>query len=81
MHHLMTHVLSVVQGDPNRNCLFQMAVTLKVCISNPMLVKPKWVTKGAVFFNFRKFVYIFQLFVYNFSKNLQPFKHVLALPT
>ena len=32
-----------IQGDPNRNCLFQMAVTLKVCIFDPMLVKPKWV--------------------------------------
>ena len=29
-----------VQGDPNQNPLFQMAVPLKLCISNPMLVKP-----------------------------------------
>ena len=37
--------------------------------------------RGGRFFNFRKFVYIFQLFVYNFSKNLPPLKHILALPT
>ena len=32
-----------VQGDPNQNlkCLF--AITLKLCISDPMLVKPKCV--------------------------------------
>ena len=37
---------------------------------------------GVVFFNFRKFVYIFQLFVYNFSKKkLPPLKRILALPT
>ena len=46
-----------------------------------MLVKPKCVWEVADFFNFRKFVYIFQLFVYNFSKNLPPLKHILALPT
>ena len=32
-----------VQGDPNRNFLFQMAVPLKLSISDPMLVKPKCV--------------------------------------
>ena len=32
-----------VQGDPNQNPLFQMAVPLKLCISDPMLVKPKCV--------------------------------------
>ena len=46
----------------------QMAVLLKLCISHPILVKPKCVWKAVVFFNFQKFVYIFQLFVYNFSK-------------
>ena len=39
-----------LQGDPNRNCLFQMAVTLKKCISDPMLEKPKWVREVAGFF-------------------------------
>ena len=32
-----------LQGDPNQNPLFQMAVALRLCISNPMLVKPKLV--------------------------------------
>ena len=32
--------VSTVQGDPNQNPLFQMAVPLKLCISDPMLVKP-----------------------------------------
>ena len=31
------------RGDPNQNSLFQMAVPLKLCISDPMLVKPKCV--------------------------------------
>ena len=35
----------------------------------------------AVFFSFRKFVYILQLFVYNFLKKPPPLKHILALPT
>ena len=34
-----------------------------------------------VFTNFRKFVYIFQLFVYNFLKKPPSLKHILALPT
>ena len=57
-----------VQGDPNQYPLFQMAAPLKLCISDPMLIKPKCVWEAVVFFNFRKFVYIFQLFVYNFLK-------------
>ena len=32
-----------VQGDPNQNTLFQMAVPLKLCISDHMFVKPKCV--------------------------------------
>ena len=45
-----------------------MAVPLKLCIFDLTLVKPKCVWEAVVFFNFRKFVYIFQLFVYNFFK-------------
>ena len=30
----------VIQGNPNQNCPFLRAITLKLCISNPMLVKP-----------------------------------------
>ena len=29
----------VLQGDPNQNCPFLRAITLKVCFSDPMLVK------------------------------------------
>ena len=32
-----------LQGDPNQKLQLQMAVTVKVCISDPMLVKPKLV--------------------------------------
>ena len=39
----------VLQGDPNQNPLFQMAVQLKLCISDPMLVKPKCVWEAVVF--------------------------------
>ena len=34
-------VESRVQGDPNQSLLIQMAITLKICISDPKLVKPK----------------------------------------
>ena len=70
-----------LQGDPNQNFKCVLAITQKLCISDPMLVKPKCVWEAAVFSNFRKFVYIFQLFVYNFSKKLPPLKRILALPT
>ena len=56
---------SILQGDPNQNLKFVLAMILKVCISDPMLLKPKCVWEAVVFFNFRK---NFQLFVYNFSK-------------
>ena len=45
-----------------------------------MKVKPKYVWK-VIFSNFWKFVNNFQLFVYIFSKNLLPLKHILALTT
>ena len=32
-----------LRGDPYQNPLFQMAVPLKLCISDPILVKPKCV--------------------------------------
>ena len=32
-----------IQGDPNQNLLFQMALPLKQCISDPMFVKSKLV--------------------------------------
>ena len=33
----------MIQGDPNLNLKFVLAMTLKICISDPILVKPKWV--------------------------------------
>ena len=39
------------------------------------------VGKTEMRFDFQKFVYIFQLFVYDFSKKLLPPKHILDLPT
>ena len=44
-----------------------------------MLVKPKCVWEAVVFFNIWKFIYIFQMFVYNFLKDLLPLKRILAL--
>ena len=38
-----------IQGDPNQNPLFQMAASLKLCISDPMLVKPKCVWEAVDF--------------------------------
>ena len=44
-----------LQGDPNQNFWFQMTVTLKISISDPMLVRPKCVWGVAVFFkNFKQ---------------------------
>ena len=37
---LMSYLL---QGDPNQNLLFQLALSLNVGIPDPMLVKPKCV--------------------------------------
>ena len=34
-----------VEGDPNQNLKCLLAITLKLCISDPMLVKPKCVWK------------------------------------
>ena len=41
-----------IQGDPNQNLLLQLAITLKICISDPMLVKPKWVLEAYIYFDF-----------------------------
>ena len=37
------HVMVHLQGDPNQNLLFQLALSLNVGIPDPMLVKPKCV--------------------------------------
>ena len=39
-----------VQGDPNQNLKFLLAITLKVCISDPLLVKPKCVWEASIYF-------------------------------
>ena len=57
------------------------AVTQTRCRFDPVLVKPKCVWETVVVFNFQKFVYFFQLFVYNFSNKIPPPKRILALPT
>ena len=59
---------SVLQGVPNQNLGFHIAVTLERSILDPLLVKPKCVLGVADFFSFQLFVYNFQLFVYNFPK-------------
>ena len=37
-----SHIVKI-QGDPNQNFPFLRAISLKVCTSDPMLVKPKLV--------------------------------------
>ena len=46
-----------LQGDPNQNFRFQMTVALSVCISDPMLVKPKCVWEAVVFYEFQLIFY------------------------
>ena len=41
-----------LQGDPSQNLLIQMATTLKICISDPMLIKPKCVWEASIYFHF-----------------------------
>ena len=50
-----------------------MAITLKICIFDTLLVMPNCV--------FQLFVYNLQLFENNFQNELTPPKHILALPT
>ena len=40
-----------IQGDPNQNLKFVLAITLKIWVSDPMLVKPKCVWEVVDFFN------------------------------
>ena len=41
-----------IQGDPNQNLQFKMAITLKIRISDPKLVKPKCVLEASIYFHF-----------------------------
>ena len=43
-------VVMLVQGDPNQNLKFILAITLKLCISDPILVKPKCVSEAYIYF-------------------------------
>ena len=52
-HHMPYSALSqyyVLRGEPNQSCTFQMAITLKLCISDASLVKPKCVMRWQFFF-------------------------------
>ena len=70
-----------IQGDPNQNLIFQIALTLKLCSCGSMLVKPKCVWKVAGFFlkdckqTAEKCKQILKT-----EKNLPPLKRILALP-
>ena len=46
---IITHTFKL-QGDPNQSLLIQMATTLKICISDPMLIKPKCVLDASIYF-------------------------------
>ena len=39
-----------LQGDPNQNLLIEIVITLKICISDPMLIKPKCIWEAYVDF-------------------------------
>ena len=62
-----------IQGDPNRNFLFQMALFLKWYIFEPRLVKPKWVWEVAVFCVKSKFFEKLQK-NYKFLQNKESFR-------
>ena len=64
-----------IQGDPNQSLLFQMAITLKICISDTILVRPKCVLDASIYFHF-------SAVCLQFSKTNAGFqKHILVLPT
>ena len=60
-----------VQGDPNQKLQLQMAVTLKLCISEPMLVKPKCVLGVADFFQFSAVCLQFSAVCLQFPKKIR----------
>ena len=57
---------SLVQGDLNQNLPIQMVITQQISIFDAMLVKPKYVLKVYVYFDFSAICL---------------HKHILALPT
>ena len=58
----------LVQGDQNQNLLLQMAMILKICISDPIFVKPKCVWHA-------------QVFSKTFKQTAEKLECILALPT
>ena len=58
----------ILQGDPNQNLKFVLAITLKRCVSDPMLVKPKCVLEVSVYFLFSAVCSQFSAVCLQFSK-------------
>ena len=57
-----------IQGDPNQNCPFLRAITQKLSLSDPKLVKPKCVWEAVVFFQFLKICLHFSTVCLQFFK-------------
>ena len=57
-----------LQGDPNQNVKFLLAITLKICVSDPMLVKPKCVWEAYIYFDFSAVCLQFSAVCLQFSK-------------
>ena len=70
-----TYFEAVLQGDPNQNLKCLLAITLKLCISDPMMLKPKCVWDAYNYFWFSAVSLQFS------AVCLQFFKRILALPT
>ena len=61
-------LVSHIQGDPNQNLKFVLAITLKIWVSDPMLVKPKCVWEVSVYFQFSAVCLQFSTVCLQFSK-------------
>ena len=57
-----------IQGDSNQKLLIQMAITLKICISDLKLVKPKCVLGAYIYFDFSAVCLQFSAVCLQFSK-------------
>ena len=57
-----------LQGDPNQNIKFLLAITLKICVSDPILVKPKCVLEVYIYFDFSAVCLQFSAVCLQFSK-------------
>ena len=74
--------LRIVQDFPFENCQKEMAVALKKCLFDPILVKPKCVWEAVVFSQFSKICLHFSAVCIKFFKKTtaSQSKHILALP-